>query len=819
MGKVFKISILFLMIGFKSYSFESYNAVKGIVTNSGKGVPYVAVYLNGTNNGSITDADGNFSIDVPANAEVVLSVKGLGYKSVYKKVNPDDFNSNIQIDIGEDYLLLEQVVISGSRVGILRFLPGSAKIVSQRELDITSPISGNEVFRNVPGINVVEEEGAGLRLNVGIRGLDPDKSRNVLILEDGIPVALAPYGEPEMYYTPSIDRMSGVEILKGNGSILFGPQTIGGVINYLTADAPSELEGKASLWAGDKGFYNAKINFGNTIDNFGYTLNLQRKQAENFGPTEFLFHDINSKFITSFSEKSSAIIKLGYYNENSNSTYVGLTQPMFDSGIMDDLRIAPEDNLNIKRYSVGLIHKYNSGDNLQINTTAFAYTTERNWKRQDFTNNASASNLTGIWHGFEDEPDGAIYMRNSTGHRNRKFEVAGIEPRLSYQFNVANMISKTDAGVRFLHEKAYEQRIDGTNALYSSGNLRDDEIRIGNTASGFLQNMLLFNEKLSFTAGVRSENIWYEREIMRRNFKDTLLTANSSVFALIPGAGINYNISKNIGFFTGIHRGFAPPRIKDAISNEGQDLQLDAEKSWNFELGTRINIKGFALEYTLFHMDFSNQVIPVSESSGGLGSGYINGGETLHKGMELSLLIPFDYWLPENWSVNAIGSATYTDSRFSSDRYVLYKKSQNTNSPDEYINVNGNKTPYAPDLTIFGALNIEHSLGFGFRLSSNYIGKQYTDVLNTDDVYHWIQVDNNDEDYKYVQATANGRIGLLEAYNIINASVWYNHAKTGLGINIGVKNLTDERYIATRRPQGIRAGLPRMITARISYSF
>jgi len=88
----------------------------------------------------------------------------------------------------------------------------------------------------VTGLHAVDEEGIGLRLNLGVRGLNPDRSRNILMLEDGVPISLAPYGEPEMYYTPSIDRMARLEVLKGSGSILFGPQTIGGVINYITPD-------------------------------------------------------------------------------------------------------------------------------------------------------------------------------------------------------------------------------------------------------------------------------------------------------------------------------------------------------------------------------------------------------------------------------------------------------------------------------------------------------------------------------------------------------------------------------------------------------
>jgi Fe(3+) dicitrate transport protein len=199
---------------------------------------------------------------------------------------------------------------------------------------------------------VVEEEGAGLRTNIGVRGLDPDKSRNVLILEDGIPVALGPYGEPEMYYTPSIDRMTGIEVLKGSGSILYGPQTIGGVINYITADPPAESSGFANFSGGHGGHYTGQLGYGNTYGNTGFTVNYLRRQAENLGPTEFTLNDINAKFKFN-SPRSNIMVKLGIYDENSNSTYIGLTQYMYETGNYDYSRIAPDDHLAVRRYSLG----------------------------------------------------------------------------------------------------------------------------------------------------------------------------------------------------------------------------------------------------------------------------------------------------------------------------------------------------------------------------------------------------------------------------------------------------------------------------------
>jgi len=98
------------------------------------------------------------------------------------------------------------------------------------------------------------------------------------------------------------------------------------------------------------------------------------------------------------------------------------------------------------------------------------------------------------------------------------------------------------------------------------------------------------------------------------------------------------------------------------------------------------------------------------------------------------------------------------------------------------------------------------------------VGSQYTDVLNTADIHEWIIKDEQDPDYTYIQATANGRIGKLDAYMITNLNIWYDY-KGGITFHVSIKNLTNERYIASRRPQGIRVGLPRFISAGIALGF
>ncbi len=696
---------------------------------------------------------------------------------------------------------MPQIEVIGRKPGLLNRVPGSAKIISRQELARIDALSGNEVFRRITGLYPVDEEGAGLRLNLGVRGLEPDRSRTVLMLEDGVPVSLAPYGEPEMYYTPPIDRMAGLEVLKGSGSILFGPQTIGGVINFITADPPAAPTGSIKLRGGENGFFTTLAKYGTTFGNVGAQINYLLRQVDNIGTATYRINDLSAKFKLTLGLKSIIGIKVGAYDEISNSTYVGLTQIMYERGEYYT-RIAPADQLIVRRYSASATHDLFITSTTFLRTTVFGYTTSRNWRRQDFGRTSSVSNKTGVVFGDPGVPGGAIYMRNSTGNRNRQFEVAGIEPRLTTTYKLGEYKNELDLGVRFLYERAFEQYVIGTKFNSSSGNLRDDEIRTGYARSAFVQNRLFVTDKLIISPGLRFESFSYERNIMRGQFKisnitavrDTSVIAENTITEFIPGLGINYQLAEGSSVFAGVHRGFAPPRVKDAITSDGVALQLDAELSWNYEVGARFTaINGLSLEVTGFLLDFSNQIIPVSQSSGSAGTGLINGGRSKHIGIEAGVTIDAGRLFESRYSFSLTTNATYVKATYNADRFIT--------EGNTTINISDNSLPYAPKFTLSNALSIATPFGLSAQLSALYVDKQFTDEFNT------------------ATPSADGLTGVIPAYLVLDLSTSYFISSLNTSISLSVKNLLDERYIVTRRPSGIRAGVPRIITAGIDFKF
>lgn len=788
---------------------KSFGTIKGNVIDAKtyEHLVGVNIYLQNTTIGSASDIEGNFQItSIPAGTRTIVASM-IGYNPEKKLVmikENDIVEINIQLnerlaEVGSgtiDTLMktydFPQVNVIGKKPSLLNTMPGSANLISSTSLKNTKPITGNEIFKKVTGINVVGEEGAGLRANIGIRGLDPDRSRTVLMMEDGVPIALAPYGEPEMYYTPAIDRMKSIEVLKGSGSILYGPQTIGGVINYITDDPPPYSKLSLNFNGGENGYFNIQTGYGSTIDNVGFQINLLHKQADKLGITRYDINDLTAKMKFRTGKNSRIGVKLAFYDENSNSTYVGLTQSMYNNGEYFTI-IAPNDELNIRRYSASLTHDHFFSDKLFLRTTIYGYTTTRNWLRQDISRKPTL-NGTGIVFGDTTVSGGAIYMRNSTGNRNRQFEVAGFEPRIHFNYLLGGIENELESGIRFHFERAFEQRVNGDKADAKSGELRDDEIRTGYAASVFAQDRIYFADNFILTPGLRLENFNYERDIFRLDYVDTSITNNSYVFAIIPGVGINYNISNSISFFAGVHKGFAPPRIKDAITSDGEALELDAESSWNYEIGIRADAASFFyFELTGFMLDFSNQIIPVSKSSGGTGTGLVNGGKTIHMGIESGIRFDLHRVINSDYLISLSLNSTIVNSKYNADRFIK--------DNGESINIKNNKLPYSPELTFSGLFDVTAPFGLGLHFAATYVSTQFTDELNT------------------IEPAPSGETGEMSAYFVFDITGSYDFPSLNSTLFVSVKNLLDERYIASRRPQGIKVGLPRFISAGVELIF
>lgn len=683
------------------------------------------------------------------------------------------------------------IEVLGKAQELLQEIPGSAYLISRQELETSNPMDANEVLRRVPGVNLREDSGpVAMRLNVGIRGLNPDRSRQLLVLEDGLPISLAPYGEPELYYSPPIDRMRGVEVLKGSGQILYGPQTIGGVVNFVTPDPPPETRGSLDLETGQRGLFKGQATVGGSTrdQDAGWLLNYLRKQGDGFRRFFFDLNDLQGKFTVRPRETHQLGFKLGLYDENSNSTYLGLTTPQFFRNPHQN--VVPDDRLGVRRTSASMAHTLTLTPSALLHSSVFAYNTVRDWRRQNFDRSDKGKPYLSV-EGDPSVPGGAVYLLDSNVSRNRAFTVLGAQTQLGYEHRAWGMRQKLDTGIRYVYEETDDKEIEGTPHDSATGTLRADDDRFGKAFSAFFQNRMFLTSKVVFTPGVRWEHYRYMRHIQRARVNgvptDVNLRQGDAVTKLIPGLGLAINASSKVTFFTGLHRGFAPPRTKDAITNDGVSLDLDAELSWNYEAGMRLYPRrGLSGEVTFFRMDFANQIIPAAQS-GGATTTLVNGGATLHQGLETSLRA--------DWGEIARSPhAFYTDIRYTYlptarfARNALYQD---------------NRLPYAPENTVAFLLGFRHRRAFGFQLDATYVGGQFGDNNQT------------------VTPSADGTVGPLPGYMLWNLGFDYSLRRERFSLTpyVCIKNLTDRVYISSRAPQGIQPGLIRQVNAGVKFTF
>ncbi len=680
--------------------------------------------------------------------------------------------------------------VIGSDENALNDVPGSGEVITQEKLDVRQPINLQDIVREVPGVHIRNEDGIGLIPNIGIRGLNPDRSEKLLILEDGMPAGLAPYNVNASYYIPPIERMDRVEVLKGSGSILYGPQTVGGVLNLITPDVPKDYRSRLRFMGGTDTYLMGHGTFGKTWGPFGLDVSILHKQGDGFrNHSDFNLSNFTAKMKFDISDKTKIILKNNYHDQNSSQTYLGLTQGLYDQDA--DINPAQFDRLDVSRYDMQFTLQHFFNDNIELLTNIYYWNAKRKWNRQDFARNtgfAPAPENTSAIFGDASIDGGAIYMRDSFGARDRWFQGVGIEPRLLIDYDAFGKTHHLHTGVRFHYESMIDQR-NNRETLISDPVMAKEEINRAYAFAFFFQNTLQVTENLSVIPGFRYENYTQKREIKRQDGVDVDLSDSTNHNVLIPGLGITYQLPRSTTLFTGIHRGFAPPRTAQAISSDGEDLQLDAEYSWNYELGVRTRPYEFwNAEATFFFMHFDNQVVPANES-GGASTADTNAGETRHLGGEFAS------------ALDMLGAAGFEKSHqlFLDTRYT-FVDAKNTTSGGLY---EGNELPYAPKHRLLLGLryvaNEGTVKGLSLGVEGTYTSSQFADQANT------------------MEASADGTNGRIPSYWLFNAYAQYQVPKTRLKLHVTANNLFDNKYIVSRAPRGIFAGPGLQVLGGLSY--
>lgn len=807
------ISILFTLISILGMA-QGYK-IKGRVTENttNNALVNAEVFLENTKYATTTDPKGFYELArIPSGVyHLIVSV---GNYSTYKDSIYVIDDQVINIGMAENIQSLPELVIESQTLALSRMglnqIPGAVNYISPDELDRYNYTNANDVLKMIPGVNIQEEDGFGLRPNIGLRGSGLERSSKITIMEDGILAAPAPYSSPSAYYFPTIGRMSGVEVLKGASQIKFGPFTTGGAINFISTPIPSSFSSKLRMRGGSFGFRDIHASVGKSYEQVGFMVETFQYSADGFKAlpsgdnTGFDKKDYQIKLRVNTKPTKEIYQSLsftaGTTNELANETYLGLTRQDFELDPYQRYAASQVDNMDAEQRRLSIQHYIEIPKLFNIVTTVYRNDFKRNWYKLQSVKNGRAS-LFGIlsspeqydWEyqllsGQIDTDTASLITRAN----NREYYSQGIQTvfgiefetgTVSHDIHIGGRIHK-DQEDRFQWEDGYSIEA-GVMRLLDNGiqGSQANRIETANASSVYLLYKLDVG-RWSFTPGLRYENVEIAREDFGKNDNGRtgvdLTTRDNQVDEWIPGVGVNYTMNKGVNVFAGVHKGFAPP---------GSAQNTAPENSVNYELGVR-KLKGTIQGSSVFFVnDYNNLLGRDAAATGGIGTGEVfNAGEALTRGVELELNTDFLAQSEANLSMPFSLTYTFTDAYFTKGFESEF---------DEWGSIeNDDKLPYVPQHQFFSSVGVQHQKFF------LYLNARFQDRVLTIPG-SWGGVSQNEQVKSYFTMDLGTELTIDK----------------NISIDFTVINLLDNQYTVATRPAGYRPGMPRAFNVGISLSF
>ena len=700
---------------------------------------------------------------------------------------------------------IDTVTIIGKRKN-LADVPGSVHLLEAEDLAEFAQSDVQRVLRAVPGVYLQEEEGWGLRPNIGIRGSGLDRSSRVALLEDGVLIAPAPYASPAAYYFPTQRRMSSVEVLKGPSSIAVGPRTTGGAVNLVSTPLP--IDGPsvhADLRYGDFNTFDAHLNAGYGGRQFSWLLEGVRSSSDGFkqtvGPSNanagFELDDFLGKFEIrthpAAAIHQSLTVKAGRTDQVADETYLGLTDEDFREAPFSRYAASANDVFRGSHSQFLATYVLDPGRGWHGEITAYRNDFQRNWYKLQSSNGVSISSVLydptmyqtalGYLRG-NSSPDDALQVRAN----NRDYVSQGVQGKLGWNGALADAEIDVTLGVRlhddeedrFQWQDGYRME-EGRLVLTSAGAPGSQSNRVSSAeVSAIFLATVIDTGRWVFTPGVRYEDIALTRRDYATDDAARLgapaRTRTHRVAPLIPGVGVLYRLSDQWRLLAGVHRGFNPPAPGSTATEE---------TSTNWEAGFRYGSDRFSLEAIAFRNDYDNLVGTVTASTGGGGQigDQFDGGAVRVDGLEVqatSLLHRGDIEIPLSFFYTWTASSEFRESFASAF------------GPWGDVQA-GYELPYIPQHQFRFQTGLT---GAEWRLS---VAANYVDAVRT-----------------RAAAGTPAPGDTLPGYVVWDMiGVWRPDER--LSFYLKVDNVLDKTYAVARRPAGLRPGLPRTAYLGLTY--
>ncbi len=628
-----------------------------------------------------------------------------------------------------------------------------------------------QVLAKVPGIHVWESETSGIQIGIAARGLSPNRSWEFNVRQNGYDISADPFGYPEAYYNPQLQAVQRIEVVRGQGSLQYGPQ-FGGLVNYILrngSDIEKPVQFETQQTIGSNNMLNSYNAIGGNTKKVNYYAFFDHRNGDGWRQNSRFYTNAGYGTITyKISPKFSLTAEIMHQHVRSQQAG-GLPDSLLYADAQQSLR--SRNWFDITWTTPALIANYVINDHTRWNTKVFATIGDRN----------SVGFMQGIT--TKDTINAATKDYNNRILNADKYRNYAMESRIITDYTLGKMKNTFSGGIR-MYTGTTTRVADGKGTTGSDydmtviGNYPRDIAFTSHNVAAFVENIFRLTDKLLIIPGVRYE--WLEGAAGGRiGYSSTgaeikLQNVKRSRSFVLAGLGAEYHLTKNTEIYANYSQAYRPiqfANLQAPPTTDVVDPNLKDAKGYNIDLGYRGKVKNF-LQFDIsgFFLQYNNRVGTITPT----GAGYrliTNVGNSASKGFEgyaeIDLLKAIANNRHKNAELSVFGSYSYTDATYSGNHKDAQTKGKKVENAPANILRTG----------ITGGSNI-----FSITVQVSYVDETYSDANNT------------------VKPSANGQTGLIPSYAVTDFTAIYKYSKN-LNIRAGLNNVFDKRYF-TRRAGG-----------------
>jgi len=793
--------IILLLVSFPLWS---QNTIAGKVSNEkGEPIADAEVYLKEVQQLQYTDATGSFEFKNSSGGKFTIIVFAFEYAVFEEELTFDKaLNLNIELKTLATEKLSE-VFLTQQREKIfalqqLKKVEGTAIYAGKKsEVVLLDGITGNlaannprQIYSQVVGLNIYDSGDAGLQLNIGGRGLDPNRTANFNTRQNGYDISADVLGYPESYYTPPAESLQEIQVVRGAASLQYGTQ-FGGLVNFKFKE-PNPT--KKIEWTSRQtvGSFDLKTSFNSlsgTVGKLCYYTYFNYKEGNGFRPNSgYNSRNYFARVGYQFSDKTKVTLETTFLNYLAKQPG-GLTDAQF----IDDPSFSNRDrnwfDVDWKLYSLRLDHEFSSRTDFSLNVFGL-----------DASRKALGFRTNRVSQPDDPEEPRELLIDN--------FRNWGSEARILTRYNLWDKASVLLIGSKFYTTQNNQRQGPGSSASNADFTFADSEFPDYERQSQFDfpnlniaffgENIINLTDRLTLTPGFRLEHIKTESSGSYKNIVldlagNPLLNEDieddrtfDRTFVLL-GLGLTYKASPSVevyGNFSQNYRSVTFSDIRVVNPSFQVDPNISDEDGFTADLGFRGRYKNvLAYDVSGFGLLYDNrlgEILKPATRTDADGNEIETGGIVRFRG---NIGTAFMYGLESfgNWSLKE--TFLPNTEKLKLNLFVNLAVTQSEYLSSEENNVEGNQVEFIP------ALNLKTGLNFGYQnllgsLQYTYLSEQFTDATNASQ-------DLNDNQ--------RGIEGSIPAYDILDFSLSYTYKKWKM--ETGMNNVLNNSYF-TRRATG-----------------